>query len=106
MQKHSASVKSKALKSFEKIGRINSNYQITIPAEIRKFMNAEAGGYIKTIFISGKLVIEPVEIVSQSKSKKTVSKNHDEKEEKEWKRTMLQKFLEGYDEADSVYDNL
>ncbi|OGY81978.1 MAG: hypothetical protein A3F54_03580 [Candidatus Kerfeldbacteria bacterium RIFCSPHIGHO2_12_FULL_48_17] len=105
MSKTRATSPAKEVKKFEKIGRINSNYQVTIPAEMRKIMKIEAGGYIRTIFVSGKLVIEPVKVVSPSQIKKSVLKDQDE-EDRAWAQLNQEQFLKGYSEEDTAYDNL
>lgn len=80
------------------IVRVGRNFQVTIPAEIRKFVPLAEGDYVQTSASQGQIIFSPV----------TVTRKHGKgnRDEKEWDTLMLQKFLNGYDETDSAYDNL
>ena len=80
------------------IVRVGRNFQVTIPAEVRKFVPLVEGDYIKTSIREGQIIFSPVTVVAKRPSR--------HKEEKEWNALMAQTFLDGYDDVDSAYDNL
>ncbi len=80
------------------IVRVGRNFQVTIPAEIRKFVPLAEGDYIQTSASHGQIIFSPVTVTRKQSAKIN--------EEREWDTLMTQKFLDGYDEVDSVYDNL
>lgn len=96
MQKQKIMVKkAERIASIVRIGR---NFQVTIPAEIRKYVPLSEGDYVKTSAENGQILFTPVVLI-----KKTLP--HD-KENKEWNELMLKQFLDGYSPADSAYDKL
>ena len=72
------------------IVRITRNFQVTIPTELRSFTNFQEGDYVKSSFVSGKIIFEPIE---------------DTAEEIAWKQLQEQQLLAGYSEEDAIYDN-
>lgn len=96
MQKQKVLVK-KAERTTSVI-RIGRNFQVTIPAEIRKYVPLSEGDYVKTSTENGQILFTPVVLI-----KKTFQRD---KEDKEWNELMLKHFLDGYDSADSAYDKL
>ena len=80
------------------IVRVWRNFQVTIPAEIRKFVPLAEGDYIQTSASQGQIIFSPVTV--------TRIRGKESEDEKEGSALTTQKFLDGYDEADSAYDNL
>ncbi|MDP2630817.1 MAG: AbrB/MazE/SpoVT family DNA-binding domain-containing protein [Candidatus Uhrbacteria bacterium] len=80
------------------IVRVGRNFQVTIPAEIRRFVPLVEGDYIKTSTSQGQIIFCPVTVVAKRSGK--------DRDEREWDALMAKNFLEGYDRADSAYDNL
>lgn len=78
--------------------RVGRNFQVTIPAEIRKYIPLSEGDYVKTSAENGQIVFTPVVLIKKAFSR--------DKENKEWNELMLKHYLDGYDPADSAYDTL
>lgn len=96
MSKQGAALKN--LDHSSPIVRVGRNFQVTIPAEIRKFVPLCEGDYIQTSASHGQIIFSPVTVTAKRSSMN--------KDEQEWNALVTQKFLDGYDEADSAYDNL
>ena len=95
---HKQLIPSKGMDSSSPIVRVGRNFQVTIPAEIRKFVPLADGDYIKTSISHGQIIFSPVTMIEKRSS--------EDADEQEWDMLMLGKFLSGYAETDSVYDNL
>lgn len=96
MQKQKILVK-KAARTASVV-RVGRNFQITIPAEIRKFVPLSEGDFVETSTENGQIVFTPVVLIKKALSR--------DKENKEWSELILKHFLDGYDPADSAYDKL
>lgn len=80
------------------IVRVTGNYQMTIPAPIRKALGVNAGDYVEvTLNKEGLAVLRPVEVVV----KKT---RQQDSEDQAWASFSQEQFMQGYDEKDSAYD--
>lgn len=89
---------STSLECSSPIVRVGRNFQVTIPSEIRKIVPLAEGDYIKTSTSQGQIIFSPVTVVAKRSSANN--------EEREWNTLVAQNLLDGYDEADSMYDNL
>ncbi len=85
-------------KQTTSIVRVGRNFQVTIPAEIRKSIPVVEGDYIETFAKQGQIIFSPIDVVK----KRTIQ----DKDEKEWNDLVVKQFLAGYDSADSAYDKL
>ncbi len=95
---HKQLIPSKSIDHSSSIVRVGRNFQVTIPAEIRKFIPLTEGDYIKTSISHGQIIFSPVTMIEKRSSEDT--------DKQEWDMLMLGKFLDGYAQTDSVYDNL
>ncbi len=51
------------------IVRVGRNFQVTIPAELRKFIPLTEGDYIKTSINQGQIIFSPVAVVERRSSR-------------------------------------
>lgn len=85
------------------IVRVTGNYQMTIPAPIRKALGVQAGDYVEvTLSKEGLAQLKPVEMIAK-KSKRLKKQNT---EEIAWMQLGQEKFLKQYDEKDAAYDKI
>ncbi|MBI2410866.1 MAG: AbrB/MazE/SpoVT family DNA-binding domain-containing protein [Candidatus Kerfeldbacteria bacterium] len=84
------------------IVRVTGNYQVTIPAPIRKALHVSIGDFVEvTLGEEGGAVIKPVEL-----RERLPHTPHDDTEDKDWARTGEEAMLSQYDDKDSAYDRI
>lgn len=82
------------------IVRITGNYQMTIPAIIRKTLGVSVGDYVQiTLNSEGLAILKPIEIVTKKTKKQ-------DDEDIAWKKFGQEQFLKQYDEKDAAYDSI
>ncbi len=85
------------MKNEEQFLRVGRNFQVTIPSEVRKQIDLSEGDYVRTGIRGDWIILEPIEVMERKK--KIPSDNI-------WKEGVLKKFIDGYDESDSIYDKV
>ena len=61
-------LKNKTSLREKEIVKIRENYQVTIPNNLRRLMDLGVGDYVEVNFKNGRLIINPVKVVSPDQS--------------------------------------